>query len=73
MLAYVERVQKKEKKHNVSQLTHQRWSGANFTDALLTIINPDNAELSSSSHDSTENQFSSNGKDIAMEQLREGL
>lgn len=33
MLAYVETVQRKEEKHKVDQLTHQKWSGANYVDA----------------------------------------
>jgi len=32
MLAYVETVQREERKHNVDQLTHQKWSGAELID-----------------------------------------
>jgi len=35
MLAYVERVQRKEREHGVETLTHQKWSGATFVDSLL--------------------------------------
>jgi len=32
MLAYVDTIQRKEEKYKVDQLTHQRWSGADYAD-----------------------------------------
>ncbi|KAL4476584.1 hypothetical protein ABPG72_000743 [Tetrahymena utriculariae] len=56
MLAYVETVQRKEEKHKVDQLTHQKWSGANYVDACQALVQPESQTLASSK-DSTENQF----------------
>ncbi|EGR31625.1 isocitrate lyase, putative, partial [Ichthyophthirius multifiliis] len=59
MLAYVETVQREEEKHKVDQLTHQKWSGVNYVDECLTLIQPDSKTLANSI-ESTENQFSKN-------------
>lgn len=56
MMAYVERIQRKEEKHNVDQLTHQKWSGANYVDACLQLVEKESATLATSA-ESTENQF----------------
>ncbi|CAD8088697.1 unnamed protein product [Paramecium sonneborni] len=55
MLAYVEDIQRKEEKHNVDQLRHQKWSGAELIDHVMTIVNQ--STLISSGEDSTEHQF----------------
>ena len=38
MLAYVNLVQKREKDLGVDVLTHQKWSGAAYTDGILGAI-----------------------------------
>ncbi|KAJ8609049.1 hypothetical protein MRB53_039318 [Persea americana] len=38
MKAYVEQIQEPERKHNVEVLTHQKWSGAEYMDALLKMV-----------------------------------
>jgi isocitrate lyase len=56
MLAYVEKVQRKEEKHKVDQLTHQRWSGAELADRQMVLVSNEQ-NLTSTSADSTEHQF----------------
>jgi len=56
MLAYVQTIQRKEGKHKVDQLTHQKWSGANYVDGWLSTVQPQAQTLATSS-DSTEHQF----------------
>jgi len=72
MLAYVETVQRKEEKHNVEQLKHQRWSGAEYVDQCLSLVQPDSQTLATS-HDSTENQFGHKGGEHAKKQATVGL
>jgi isocitrate lyase len=38
MKAYVNLIQREERKHGVSTLTHQKWSGANYTDKMSTVV-----------------------------------
>uniref|UniRef100_A0ACD6A8G4 Uncharacterized protein n=1 Tax=Avena sativa TaxID=4498 RepID=A0ACD6A8G4_AVESA len=38
MLAYVERIQREERRHGVETLEHQKWSGANFYDRVLKTV-----------------------------------
>ena len=38
MLAYVERIQREERKHGVDTLAHQKWSGANYYDRVLRTV-----------------------------------
>lgn len=40
MLAYVQTVQRKEEKHKIDQLVHQKWSGANYVDACISLVEP---------------------------------
>jgi len=40
MLAYVRDIQRKERDGEVAQLTHQKWSGAEYIDSLQSMINP---------------------------------
>jgi len=57
MLAYVERIQAPEEEKDVSTLTHQKWSGADFFD---TIMSTASGGMSSTlaQKGSTESQFS---------------
>ena len=56
MLAYVRDVQREERSNNVSQLTHQTWSGAEYIDVLQSLINRSNSTSIKSDGD-TEKQF----------------
>ncbi|KAH7531135.1 hypothetical protein JRO89_XSUnG0014200 [Xanthoceras sorbifolium] len=38
MLAYVERIQREERNNGVDTLAHQKWSGANYYDKYLKIV-----------------------------------
>jgi len=57
MLAYVERVQRKEREHGVETLTHQKWSGASFVDSLLMAVSGNSASTLSMGKGVTEDQF----------------
>lgn len=57
MLAYVNLVQKKEKEIGCDVLTHQKWSGANYIDRILTTISAGSSSTSAVGKDSTEHSF----------------
>lgn len=57
MLAYVELVQRKEKELGCDVLTHQKWSGANYIDRILTTLSAGSSSTSSTGKDSTEHTF----------------
>merc|ERR1711912_117477 len=38
MKAYVNMIQRQERKDKVSTLTHQKWSGAEYTDKMSTVV-----------------------------------
>ncbi|RPA81990.1 isocitrate lyase and phosphorylmutase [Ascobolus immersus RN42] len=57
MKAYVDLVQQREKDLGVDVLTHQKWSGANYIDAILQSIQAGSSGTSAVGSDSTENQF----------------
>ena len=59
MLAYVEGIQRKEKQYNVDQLKHQKWSGAELADTLMTLGTLESSVLASG-QESTEHQFDDN-------------
>eukprot|EP01111_Echinosteliopsis_oligospora_P017429 TRINITY_DN7540_c0_g2_i1.p1 TRINITY_DN7540_c0_g2~~TRINITY_DN7540_c0_g2_i1.p1 ORF type:complete len:777 (+),score=228.25 TRINITY_DN7540_c0_g2_i1:2-2332(+) len=46
MLAYVEKIQRKEREAGVETLTHQKWSGATFVDSLLRAVSTGSSTLS---------------------------
>jgi len=56
VLAYVEQVQRKERENKVSTLKHQKWSGAEFIDALLQTVTGSNSTLAMGTGN-TETQF----------------
>eukprot|EP00995_Heteronema_vittatum_P003092 NODE_1460_length_965_cov_497.510917_g1009_i0.p1 GENE.NODE_1460_length_965_cov_497.510917_g1009_i0~~NODE_1460_length_965_cov_497.510917_g1009_i0.p1 ORF type:complete len:144 (+),score=64.52 NODE_1460_length_965_cov_497.510917_g1009_i0:73-504(+) len=56
MLAYVQSIQRPERKEGVETLTHQKWSGANYMDAHLNLITP-LSSTNAQSGGSTEKQF----------------
>ncbi|KAH7107162.1 isocitrate lyase and phosphorylmutase [Auriculariales sp. MPI-PUGE-AT-0066] len=57
MLAYVELIQRKEKEIGCDVLTHQKWSGANYIDRILTTVSSGSSSTSSIGADSTEHSF----------------
>ncbi|KAJ4485663.1 isocitrate lyase [Lentinula aciculospora] len=57
MLAYVELVQRKEKEIGCDVLTHQKWSGANYIDRIISTISSGSSSTSAVGKDSTENSF----------------
>ncbi|KAJ3731894.1 isocitrate lyase [Lentinula guzmanii] len=57
MLAYVELVQRKEKEIGCDVLTHQKWSGANYIDRILSTVSSGSSSTSAVGKESTENSF----------------
>ncbi|KAL2121785.1 hypothetical protein VTJ04DRAFT_2240 [Mycothermus thermophilus] len=57
MAAYVELVQRKEKDLGVDVLTHQKWSGAQYMDAILGHIQSGSSGSKSMGEGNTEGQF----------------
>lgn len=57
MLAYVETIQRMERKHKVETLTHQTWSGANLVDQQLQTVMGGLGSTSIMSEGVTEKQF----------------
>lgn len=58
MLAYVEMIQREERRLNVSTLTHQRWSGAGFCDNMMQVATGGSSSTAASKG-ATESQFAS--------------
>lgn len=58
MLAYVQMIQRKERKHAVETLTHQKWSGAQFMDTMIQTVTGGLASTASMGAENTETQFS---------------
>ena len=54
MLAYVRDIQRQERKDGMELLTHQKWSGAEVLDQVLTLVG---CVTKSLEHGSTESQF----------------
>lgn len=59
MKAYVDEVQRPEKLENSDVLTHQKWSGAEYVDSVMKVLQNGSTSqtLSTSGHAFTENQF----------------
>jgi isocitrate lyase len=57
MLAYVDLIQRRERKVGTDVLTHQKWSGANYMDAIFQMVQAGNSHTSSVGKDSTEHNF----------------
>jgi isocitrate lyase len=57
MLAYVQMIQRKERKHGVETLTHQKWSGAQLVDTMLQTVTGGLASTASMGTNNTETQF----------------
>ena len=57
MLAYVERIQRVERKHGVETLQHQKWSGAAYVDTFLKTVSGGVSSTAAMSGKVTEKQF----------------
>jgi isocitrate lyase len=57
MLAYVQMIQRKEREHKVETLTHQKWSGAEFMDALTQTVTGGLSSTCALQKGNTESQF----------------
>uniref|UniRef100_A0ACD5WE84 Uncharacterized protein n=1 Tax=Avena sativa TaxID=4498 RepID=A0ACD5WE84_AVESA len=57
MLAYVERIQREERRHGVETLEHQKWSGANFYDRVLKTVQGGISSTAAMAKGATEEQF----------------
>lgn len=57
MLAYVNLIQRKEKEIGCDVLTHQKWSGANYIDKILSTVSSGSSSTSAVGNDSTEHSF----------------
>ncbi|KAF5392568.1 hypothetical protein D9757_002290 [Collybiopsis confluens] len=57
MLAYVNLVQNKEKEIGCDVLTHQKWSGANYIDRIISTVSSGSSSTSAVGRDSTEHTF----------------
>lgn len=57
MKAYVDLVQRKEKEIGCDVLTHQKWSGANYYEELVSAVQSGSSQTSSVGKDSTEHSF----------------
>ena len=62
MLAYVEGIQREERKNKVETLTHQKWSGANLIDSQLSTVQSASSTLAMGKG-VTEAQFASSLSD----------
>merc|ERR1712226_696394 len=57
MAAYVQLIQREERKHGVETLTHQRWSGAELLDTMLNTVTGGTSSTGIMSAGVTEKQF----------------
>ncbi|KAJ3093058.1 isocitrate lyase 1 [Quaeritorhiza haematococci] len=57
MLAYVEGIQRQERKHDVETLTHQKWSGAEYMDNMIKTVQGGVASTAALGKGATEDQF----------------
>jgi isocitrate lyase len=57
MAAYVQLIQREERKHGVETLTHQRWSGAELLDTMLNTVTSGMSSTGIMSAGVTEKQF----------------
>ncbi|BGP54955.1 mitochondrial 2-methylisocitrate lyase [Rhodotorula sphaerocarpa] len=57
MLAYVDLIQKKEKAIGCDVFTHQKWSGASYSDRVLNAVAAGSSATAAGGKDSTEHSF----------------
>jgi len=60
MAAYVQMIQRPEREHKVSTLTHQKWSGAEIVDAMQGVVTAGQSSTGIMSAGVTEKQFEAN-------------
>ncbi|CAA6658284.1 unnamed protein product [Spirodela intermedia] len=65
MLAYVERIQREERRHGVETLAHQKWSGANYYDRVLKTVQGGISSTAAMGKGVTEEQFEEGSGDPA--------
>merc|ERR1712125_271845 len=56
--AYVQLIQREERKNGVETLTHQKWSGADIVDTMINVVSSGTASTGIMSAGVTETQFS---------------
>jgi len=71
MLAYVRMIQRQERAHKVSTLTHQKWSGAELIDTQIKTVTGGLASTSSMQSGNTEAQFTSTKKPVSVKRPTE--
>jgi len=59
ILAYVRDIQRREREEKVELLTHQRWSGAELVDRMVTVASGGQSSTAAMGEGVTEKQFSS--------------
>jgi len=57
MLAYVQSIQRKEREKQVELLKHQKWSGAELIDNMVTVASGGSSSTAAMSAGVTESQF----------------
>lgn len=57
MLAYVESIQRTERDQKVELLTHQKWSGAELVDSMVTVASGGMSSTAAMGAGVTESQF----------------
>jgi isocitrate lyase len=57
MRAYVQNIQRKEREYGITTLTHQKWSGAEYTDRMSSIVTSGKSSTNIMSAGVTEAQF----------------
>lgn len=58
MVAYVQMIQRKEREKKVELLTHQKWSGAELIDTMVTVASGGTSSTAAMGAGVTESQFS---------------
>lgn len=61
MHAYIQTIQRKEREEKVELLTHQKWSGAELVDKMVTVASGGQSSTTAMGDGVTESQFSSTG------------
>jgi len=59
MLAYIQRIQREERKQQVELLKHQKWSGAELVDSMINVASGGVSSTAAMGAGATESQFSS--------------
>jgi isocitrate lyase len=57
MIAYVEQIQRQEREQNVELLKHQKWSGAELVDQMVTVASGGVSSTAAMGAGVTESQF----------------